>query len=95
MLNLRKAGAVTLAVITIAGGALAMTSSAEARYRGHRHHHHHGHGFGIGAGIATGLALGAIGTGYAYGARPGCIRNRVVGYTYSGRPIVRRVNVCY
>ena len=58
-------------------------------------------GYGIGAGIATGLAIGAIGAGYGYGYGPGygyydgCIRNRVVGYTYYGRPIVRAINVCY
>jgi hypothetical protein len=58
-------------------------------------------GYGIGAGIATGLAIGALGAGYGYGYGPGygyyggCIRNRVVGYTYYGNPIVRAVNVCY
>ena len=60
-------------------------------------------GYGIGAGIATGLAIGALGAGYgygygygpSYGYYDGCIRNRVVGYTYYGRPIVRAVNVCY
>jgi hypothetical protein len=32
--------------------------------------------------------------GYGYYG-DGCIRNRVVGYTAYGRPIVRPVNVCY
>jgi hypothetical protein len=81
----------------------ATTSGAEARgWRGGGFHHHggfyRGRGFGIGAGIATGLALGAIGGAYygGYGYYgDGCIRNRVVGYTAYGRPVVRPVNVCY
>jgi hypothetical protein len=72
------------------------------RYGGYRGGYYGGYrGYGIGAGIATGLAIGAIGAGYGYGYGPsygyydGCVRNRVVGYTYYGSPIVRPVNVCY
>jgi hypothetical protein len=71
-------------------------------YRGYYGGYRGGYrGYGIGAGIATGLAIGAIGAGYGYGYGPGygyydgCIRNRVVGYTYYGHPIVRAINVCY
>ena len=88
MLSIRKAGVVALAAITVAVMTLAMTSSADARKR-HRGHHHHR---GVGVGVATGLAIGAIGAGIVYGAH--CWQNQVVGYTRSGRPIVRRVNVC-
>ena len=71
-------------------------------YGGYRGRYYGGYrGYGVGAGIATGLAIGALGAGYGYGYGPsygyydGCIRQRVVGYTYYGRPIVRAVNVCY
>jgi len=95
--KMRKLAMAALAVLTLAGTTAVTTTAAEARGRGHHHHHHHGHrhgGWGIGAGIATGLALGAVGAGY-YGYHNGCIRNRVVGHTAYGQPIVRRVNVCY
>jgi hypothetical protein len=52
-----------------------MTGSADARGWGHG-----GRGFGVGAGIATGLAFGALGAGYAYGGYPG------YGYGYGGYP---------
>ena len=97
---MKKLATAALAVLTIASTMTATTSGAEARgWRGGYHHHggfYRGRGFGIGAGIATGLAVGAIGSGYYggyYGG--GCIRNRVVGYTAYGRPVVRPVNVCY
>lgn len=90
---MKKFGIAAVALLALAGSFAVTTSGAEARGRGHHHGHHHG-GFGIGAGIATGLALGAVGAGY-YGYNNGCIRNRVVGYNAYGRPIVRRVNVCY
>ena len=91
MFSIRKAGVVALAAITVAVATLAMTTSADARKR-HRGHHHHHHHRGVGVGVATGLAIGAIGAGVVYGAH--CWQNQVVGYTRSGRPIVRRVNVC-
>jgi hypothetical protein len=31
----------------------------------------------------------------AYGYGDGCLRRRIVGHTYYGRPIFRTVNVCY
>lgn len=92
-----------VAVLAVAGTMTATTSGADARgWRGGGGHYHGGgyyrggRGFGIGAGIATGLAFGAIGSGYYNGYYGGgCIRNRVVGYTAYGRPVVRPVNVCY
>ncbi len=105
MLNVKKLGMAVLAVCTIVGSIAATTTGAEARFRGgggwHGGGFHGGRGFGIGLGVASGLALGAYGAGYyGYGPYPygyggGCIRNRVVGYTAYGRPIVRPVNVCY
>jgi hypothetical protein len=102
---MKKLGMAALAVLTIAGTMAASMSSADARWRGgggYRGGYYRGGGYGIGAGIATGLALGAIGGAYYggygpgyYGYGGGCIRNRVVGYTAYGRPIVRPVNVCY
>ena len=89
---MRSLAMAALAVLTVAGAMTATTSGAEARgWRGHHHggHHHGGFYRGPGFGIGAGLALGAVGGAY-YG---GCIRNRVVGYTPHGRPIVRRV--CY
>jgi hypothetical protein len=100
--KMKKLGMAALAALTIAGTIAVGTTGAEARYygRGGYHGGYHRGGFGIGAGIATGLALGAIGGAYYGGYGPGyynngCIRNRVVGYTAYGRPIVRPVNVCY
>ena len=58
---------------TIAGFTLAMTNTADAHGWGRRG------GFGLGAGIATGLAVGALGAGYAYGGYPG------YGYGYGPR----------
>jgi hypothetical protein len=100
---MRKLGIAALAALTLAGAFAVSTSGAEARgWRGGHHGYYHGgRGFGVGAGIATGLALGAIGSGYYYGGYgpgyygDGCIRNRVVGHTAYGRPLVRPVNVCY
>ena len=100
---MKKFGMAALAALTIAGTIAAGTTGAEARYYGRGGYHggyYRGGGFGIGAGIATGLALGAVGGAYYGGYGPGyynngCIRNRVVGYTAYGRPIVRAVNVCY
>jgi hypothetical protein len=91
---LRTSGVAALAVATIAVGSLAASSPAEAR-RGW-----------VGPAIVGGIALGALAAasapryGYAYGPGYGyygagyydCPR-QVVGYTYYGRPIVRRV--CY
>ena len=109
MASIKMIGMAALAALTIAGSIVATTTDAEARYRGgggFRGGYGGGYGggyrgYGIGAGIATGLAIGALGAGYGYGYGPGygyyggCIRNRVVGYTYYGNPIVRAVNVCY
>jgi hypothetical protein len=90
---LRTSGVAVLAVATIVAGSLAAPSPAEAR-----------HGGWVGPAIVGGIALGALAAasapGYAYGpgygyygaGYYGCPR-RVVGYTYYGRPIVRRV--CY
>ena len=94
---MKKFGMAVLAALTIAGTVAAGTTGAEARYYGRGGYHG---GFGIGAGIATGLALGALGGAYYGGYGPGyysngCIRNRVVGYTAYGHPIIRPVNVCY
>ncbi len=99
----KKAGIATLGALSLVGATLAASSSAEARYygRGWR-----GGGW-AGPAIVGGLALGALAASrpYYYGGYggyggygyygDGCIRNRVVGYTPYGRPIVRRVNVCY
>ena len=95
----RKVGIAAVAALSLVGGTLAASSSAEARYYGHGWH---GGGW-AGPAIVGGLALGALAAsrpyygGYgAYGAYgDGFIRNRVVGYTPYGRPIVRAVNVCY
>lgn len=92
---LRTSALAGLAAATIAAGSVAASSAAEAR-----------HGGWVGPAIVGGIALGALaaatapGYGYAYGpgyygygpAYYGCPR-RVVGYTYYGRPTVRRV--CY
>jgi len=96
MFNGKKIAMAAIAICTIAGSIAATTTGAEARFRGHGGFYG---GRGIGLGVASGLALGAYGAGY-YGYGPGyygggCIRNRVVGYTAYGRPIVRPVNVCY
>jgi hypothetical protein len=98
----KKAGIAALAALSLVGATLAASSSAEARY--------YGRGWGggwAGPAIVGGLALGALAASrpYYYGGYggyggygyygDGCIRNRVVGYTPYGRPIVRPVNVCY
>src|SRR3954467_9926405 len=70
MMSLKKLGIAVVAVATIAGSTFAMTDTAEARGWGH-HGGFGGRGFGVGAGIATGLAFGALGAGYAYGGYPG------------------------
>jgi hypothetical protein len=98
--GLRKIGIGTVAAISLLGTTLAFSSTAEARY------YHRGWGGGwAGPAIAGGLALGALAAsrpyygGYgAYGGYydDGCyLRRRVVGYTRSGRPIVRAVRACY
>ena len=96
----RKVGITAVAALSLVGATLAASSSAEARYYGRGWH---GGGW-AGPAIVGGLALGALAAsrpyyygGYGgYGAYgDGCIRNRVVGYTPYGRPIVRAVNVCY
>jgi hypothetical protein len=98
---IKKAGIAGLAALSVFGATLATSSDAEARWRG-RHWGYRG-GW-VGPAIVGGLALGAIaasrpyyygGYGPGYYGYDGCIRNRVVGYTYYGRPIVRPVNVCY
>src|SRR4051812_5089095 len=63
MMNLTKASMAALAAVTIAGSTLAVTTSADARWGG-RGGYYRGGGFGLGAGIATGLALGAVGSAY-------------------------------
>ena len=91
---LKKSAIAALAGATIIGGSFAASSPAEAR-----------HGGWVGPAIVGGVALGALAAasapryGYAYGPSYaygdgyyGCPR-RVVGHTYYGRPIVRRV--CY
>jgi hypothetical protein len=94
---IKKAAIATLAALTLAGGALATSTSAEARYYGH---HRWGGGW-AGPAIVGGLALGALAASrpyYGYGAYAyddGCLRRRIVGHTYYGRPIFRTVNVCY
>jgi len=98
----KKVGIAALTALSLVGATLAASSTAEARY------YHRGWGGGwVGPAIVGGLALGALAAsspyyygGYGgYGAYgyygDGCIRNRVVGYTPYGRPIVRPVNVCY
>ena len=92
----KKVGITAVAALSLVGATLAASSSAEARY-GHRGWR--GGGW-AGPAIVGGLALGALAAsrpyygGYGYYG-DGCIRNRVVGYTPYGRPIVRPVNVCY
>src|SRR5882757_8295647 len=98
----KKVGIAALAALSLVGATLAASSTAEARY--------YGRGWGggwAGPAIVGGLALGALAASrpYYYGGYggyggygyygDGCIRNRVVGYTSYGRPIVRPVNVCY
>jgi hypothetical protein len=93
----RKVCITAVAALSLVGATLATSGSAEARYygRGWR-----GGGW-AGPAIVGGLALGALAASrpYYYGGYgaygDGCIRNRVVGYTPYGRPIVRPVNVCY
>jgi hypothetical protein len=99
----KKLGITAVAGLSLIGATLAASSSAEARY--YHRGWHGGGGWGwAGPAIVGGLALGALaasgpyygGYGYpGYYGYGGCIRNRVVGYTPYGRPIVRRVNVCY
>src|SRR4051812_37667432 len=96
----KKVGIAALAALSLVGATLAASSSAEARYYGRGWG---GRGF-IGPAIVGGLALGALAASrpYYYGGYggyggygyygDGCIRNRVVGYTPYGRPIVRPVN---
>ena len=100
----KKVGITAVAALSLVGATLAASSSAEARY--YRGGGWRGGGW-AGPAIVGGLALGALAAsrpyyyggygGYGgYGAYgDGCIRNRVVGYTPYGRPIVRPVNVCY
>ena len=101
---IKKVGIAGLAAVSVFAATLATSSDADARWRGRGYR-----GGWVGPAIVGGLALGAIaasrpyaygygyGPGYGYGAYgyDGCIRNRVVGYNYYGRPIVRPVNVCY
>ena len=72
-------------------------------FHGFRHHGFRGH-WGhrrLGYGFAPAFALGAFASApYWYGRPVGlygdCFpRRRIVGYTYSGRPIVRVRTVCY
>jgi hypothetical protein len=97
-----------IAIAGVAAAALAAAAAtpAEARWGGGGWHGgwHRGGGWGWGAGaFAGGLALGALATSPYYYGGPyygyyggGCyFRNRVVGYTAYGRPIVRPVRVCY
>ena len=96
--SLKKIAIASLAMLTVAGGVLATSTSADARYYGHRGWH--GGGW-AGPAIVGGLALGALAAsrpyGYGYGAYgyDDCLRRRVVGHTAYGRPIFRTVNVCY
>src|SRR4051812_45729701 len=90
----KKFGIAALCTVSVIGATLASTNSAEARWGGH---HHGGWGWG-GPALIGGLVLGtALAARPAYGYYGGdCfLRRRVVGYTYSGRPIVRHVRVCY
>src|ERR1044072_8983396 len=93
----RKVGITAVAALSLVGATLAASSPAEARYYGRGWH---GGGW-VGPAIVGGLALGALAASrpYYYGGYgyygDGCIRNRVVGYTPYGRPIIRPVNVCY
>jgi hypothetical protein len=96
---LRTSGVAVLAAATIVVGSLAASSPAEAR-RGWVGPAIVG-GIALGAlaaasapryGYAYGPGYGYHGAGYYGGGYYGCPR-RVVGYTYYGRPIVRRV--CY
>jgi hypothetical protein len=97
---LRTSGVAVLAAATIAVGSLAASSPAEARRGGWVGPAIVG-GIALGAlaaasapryGYAYGPGYGYHGAGYYGGGYYGCPR-RVVGYTYYGRPIVRRV--CY
>jgi hypothetical protein len=95
-ISIKKFGIAALAAVSLAGATLATSTDADARWRGHGGHR--GGGW-VGPAIVGGLALGALTAsrpyyGPAYGAYDGCIRNRVVGHTAYGRPIVRPVNVC-
>ena len=103
MLSIKKVSLAALAVATIAGSTLSMTSTADARGWGHRG------GWG-GPAVVGGLALGALAAGsaygYGYGYGPGygayayddgyggCELRRRVRYTPYG-PVVRHVRVCY
>ena len=94
--TVKKVALATLAAISVTIGTLAATGSAEARWYGHR-----GGGW-AGPAIVGGLALGALAASRPYYGYPaygyyddGCLRRRIVGHTYSGRPIFRTVNVCY
>src|SRR5262245_62110193 len=98
---LKRSAMGVLAAATIVGGSFAVSSPAEARHGGWV-------GPAIVGGIALGALAAATaprygyayGPGYGYGpgyyaygsGYYGCSR-RVVGHTYYGRPIVRRV--CY
>jgi len=90
--TMKKVALVTCAAVTLAAATLATTGSAEARWYGHRGWH--GGGW-AGPAIVGGLALGALAAsrpyyGYpAYGYGDGCLRRRIVGQTYYGRPIFR------
>ena len=94
---IKKFGVTAVAGLSLVGATLAASSSAEARY----YHRGWGGGGWVGPAVVGGLALGALAAsrpyyGYpAYGYGDGCIRNRVVGHTPYGHPIIRRVNVCY
>jgi hypothetical protein len=94
---IKKFGVTAVAGLSLVGATLAASSAAEARY----YHRGWGGGGWVGPAVVGGLALGALAAsrpyyGYpAYGYGDGCIRNRVIGHTPYGRPIIRRVNVCY
>ena len=104
---LKKLAIAAIAALSLGAATLATSAPADARpgFRGFHHHgfHHRGFhpGFGFAPAFAGALAFGAVASApYWYGAPVGlygdCFpRRRIVGYTYSGRPIVRIVRTCY
>jgi len=81
-----------LAAVVGTVGMVATTADARPWHRHHHHHHHRGGGW-VGPAIIGGLALGALATAPRYYGAYGACERQVVGYTPSGRPVVR--TVCY
>jgi len=93
--HMNRLGTIAAVALVLLGASIAVSTDADAR-------HWRGGGW-IGPAIIGGLALGAFAASrpyygyppYGYDVGPCVLERRIVGYTAWGRPIVRRVRVCY